>query len=116
MKKSSVVGKPSIHKPEVLMERFPYRYVIVGKIELNGQPDCRIQEYNLSTKRWRDTYLCDNKFHTEALDELLEDDEKFGFIIMDGNGSLYGNTSPNCNDLDAVFNRYAAGQQQRRVA
>lgn len=35
-------------------------------------------------------YLCDNKFHTEALDELLEDDEKFGFIIMDGNGSLYG--------------------------
>jgi len=61
-------------------------------------------------------YLCDNKFHTEALDELLEDDEKFGFIIMDGNGSLYGNTSPNCNDLDAVFNRYAAGQQQRRIA
>ena len=26
-------------------------------------------------------YLCDNKFHTEALNELLEDDEKFGFIV-----------------------------------
>lgn len=35
-------------------------------------------------------YLCDNKFHTEALNELLEDDDRFGFIIMDGNGSLYG--------------------------
>jgi len=35
-------------------------------------------------------YLCDNKFHTEALNELLEDDDKFGFIVMDGNGSLYG--------------------------
>jgi peptide chain release factor subunit 1 len=35
-------------------------------------------------------YLCDNKFHTEALNELVEDDDKFGFIIMDGNGSLYG--------------------------
>lgn len=35
-------------------------------------------------------YLCDNKFHTEALNELLEDDDKFGFIIMDGNGCLYG--------------------------
>ncbi len=35
-------------------------------------------------------YLCDNKFHTEALRELLESDEKFGFIIMDGNGSLFG--------------------------
>jgi peptide chain release factor subunit 1 len=35
-------------------------------------------------------YLCDNKFHTEPLNELLMDDEAFGFIIMDGNGSLYG--------------------------
>ncbi|KAG5192041.1 eukaryotic peptide chain release factor 1 [Tribonema minus] len=35
-------------------------------------------------------YLCDNKFHTEALDELLQDDDRFGFIVMDGNGCLYG--------------------------
>eukprot|EP00750_Incisomonas_marina_P001394 INCI11164.1.p1 GENE.INCI11164.1~~INCI11164.1.p1 ORF type:complete len:512 (+),score=112.23 INCI11164.1:163-1536(+) len=35
-------------------------------------------------------YLCDNKFHTEALDELLRDDDTFGFIIMDGNGCLFG--------------------------
>mmetsp|Transcript_20332 Transcript_20332/g.42666 ORF Transcript_20332/g.42666 Transcript_20332/m.42666 type:complete len:458 (-) Transcript_20332:89-1462(-) len=35
-------------------------------------------------------YLCDNKFHTEDLQELLMDDEAFGFIIMDGNGCLYG--------------------------
>lgn len=35
-------------------------------------------------------YLCDNKFHTEALHELLSDDKRFGFIIMDGNGALFG--------------------------
>lgn len=35
-------------------------------------------------------YLCDNKFHTEDLQELLMDDECFGFIVMDGNGCLYG--------------------------
>ena len=29
-------------------------------------------------------YLCDNKFHTEALTALLADDNKFGFIVMDG--------------------------------
>ena len=40
-------------------------------------------------------YLCDNKFHTEALKELLESDEKFGFIIMDGNGCLYGQLAGN---------------------
>lgn len=35
-------------------------------------------------------YLCDNKFHTEALASLLESDEKFGYIVMDGNGALFG--------------------------
>jgi len=40
-------------------------------------------------------YLCDNKFHTEALKELLESDEKFGFIVMDGNGSLFGTLAGN---------------------
>ena len=48
------------------MERFPYRYVITGTIELNGHPDCRIQEYNTATKRWRDTYLCDNQMQLMA--------------------------------------------------
>jgi peptide chain release factor subunit 1 len=38
-------------------------------------------------------YMCDNRFHTEALDELLEDSDTFGFIIMDGNGTLYGTLS-----------------------
>jgi peptide chain release factor subunit 1 len=40
-------------------------------------------------------YLCDNKFHTEALAELLESDDKFGFIVMDGNGCLFGTLSGN---------------------
>ena len=59
-------SKHSATTPEVLMERFPYRYVITGTIELNGQPDCRIQEYNTATKRWRDTYLCDNQMQLMA--------------------------------------------------
>jgi hypothetical protein len=28
-------------------------------------------------------------FYLKALNELLEDDDVFGFIIMDGNGCLY---------------------------
>ena len=40
-------------------------------------------------------YLCDNKFHTEALSELLESDARFGFVIMDGNGTLFGVVSGN---------------------
>ena len=44
-------------------------------------------------------YLCDNKFHTEALSELLESDAKFGFIVMDGNGSLFGTLAGNTRDI-----------------
>ena len=40
-------------------------------------------------------YLCDNKFHTEVLSELLEADDKFGFIVMDGQGCLFGLLSGN---------------------
>mmetsp|Transcript_25504 Transcript_25504/g.64394 ORF Transcript_25504/g.64394 Transcript_25504/m.64394 type:complete len:383 (-) Transcript_25504:10-1158(-) len=48
-------------------------------------------------------YLCDNKFHTEALNELLECDSKYGFIVMDGNGSLYGTLSGNTRDIIHKF-------------
>jgi len=44
-------------------------------------------------------YLCDNKFHTECLSELLESDDKYGFIVMDGLGSLFATLSGNHRDV-----------------
>ncbi|KAF8822724.1 putative eukaryotic peptide chain release factor [Cardiosporidium cionae] len=44
-------------------------------------------------------YLCDNKFHVEALKELLESDDKFAFIIVDGNGTLFGTLQGNTRDV-----------------
>eukprot|EP00531_Pseudo-nitzschia_arenysensis_P007653 CAMPEP_0116132070 /NCGR_PEP_ID=MMETSP0329-20121206/9352_1 /TAXON_ID=697910 /ORGANISM="Pseudo-nitzschia arenysensis, Strain B593" /LENGTH=463 /DNA_ID=CAMNT_0003626561 /DNA_START=108 /DNA_END=1499 /DNA_ORIENTATION=+ len=44
-------------------------------------------------------YLCDNKFHTEDLNELLIDDQAFGFIIMDGNGCLYGTVQGSSKEI-----------------
>ena len=44
-------------------------------------------------------YLCDNKFHTEDLNELLMDDEAFGFIVMDGNGCLYGTVQGSAKEI-----------------
>ena len=54
------------------MERFPYRYVEDGVIELNGKPDYRIQKFNEYTRRYNDMYLCDNSIQ---LDCALEDFE-----------------------------------------
>uniref|UniRef100_A0ACD5VVB7 Uncharacterized protein n=1 Tax=Avena sativa TaxID=4498 RepID=A0ACD5VVB7_AVESA len=44
-------------------------------------------------------YLCDNRFHTEALSELLESNDKFGFIVMDGNGTLFGTLIGNTREV-----------------
>jgi peptide chain release factor subunit 1 len=44
-------------------------------------------------------YLCDNRFHCEDLAELLESDDKYGFLIIDGNGSLYGTVAGNHREV-----------------
>ena len=37
----------------------------------------------------RSLYYCGERFDVEPLKELLEDDKKFGFIVVDGNGALF---------------------------
>lgn len=39
------------------------------------------------------------QFHTEALTALLADDNKFGFIVMDGNGALFGTLQGNTREV-----------------
>ncbi|KAI9500117.1 translation termination factor eRF1 [Coemansia spiralis] len=48
-------------------------------------------------------YLCDNKFHVEALEELLHSDSRFGFIVMDGSGSLFGAICGSSREVLHVF-------------
>ncbi|ETO35291.1 eukaryotic peptide chain release factor subunit 1 [Reticulomyxa filosa] len=52
-------------------------------------------------------YVCNNKFHVEPLNELLESDARFGFIIMDGNCCLYdtlsGSTSIVIDIIDTSY-------------
>ncbi len=54
----------------IILERFPYRYVEDGVIELNGKPDYRIQKFNEYTRRYNDMYYLDNAMQ---LDACLED-------------------------------------------
>ena len=48
-------------------------------------------------------YMCDNKFHTDSLQSLMVSEEKYGFIIMDGNGCLYGILSGNNKEILQQF-------------
>jgi peptide chain release factor subunit 1 len=44
-------------------------------------------------------YRCENKFHSNCLQYLLEDDEKFGFIIVDGGGALFATLQGNVRTI-----------------
>jgi peptide chain release factor subunit 1 len=44
-------------------------------------------------------YLCDNKFHVEDLKDLLENEDVFGFIVVDGAGALYGTLQGNNREI-----------------
>jgi peptide chain release factor subunit 1 len=48
-------------------------------------------------------YRCDDIFHTEALSKLLESDSRFGFIVMDGNGTLFGTLAGNTRQVIHKF-------------
>src|SRR6266404_2107417 len=52
---------------------------------------------------FRSLYFCDNRFHTEALSELLESDSGFGFIVMDANGSLFITLTGNTREVIHKF-------------
>ena len=56
----------------VIMERYPYRYVESGVIETNNKPDYRIQKFNEYSRRYNDIYLLDSSIQ---LDLALEDFE-----------------------------------------
>ena len=47
-------------KTLVIHERYPYRYVQKGYIQLNGKPDLRLQKADGYSKKYSDIYLFDN--------------------------------------------------------
>ena len=69
----------------VLLERYPYRYVSVGMLD-NGHPDYRIQKYHDWTKRYRDMYLCDNAMQ---IDIAMEDFEYTKWLDPDPEVGAY---------------------------
>lgn len=66
------LSSKKMQKLEVIFERFPYRYVKSGILEINGMPDYRIQKWNEWSKRYTDMYLCDNGMQFEIALEDVE--------------------------------------------
>lgn len=49
-------------------------------------------------------YLCDSRFHIEPLEELIAyNEDSYGFIIIDGHGTLYGTIAGNTSNVIGKF-------------
>ncbi len=56
----------------VIHERYPYRFVQKGLLEINGKPDCRIQKFDEYRHMYKDMYYCDNAMQFGIAIEDLE--------------------------------------------
>ena len=72
-------------KLEVILDRYPYRFVQFGKLE-SGYPDLRIQKMNFNTWRWNDMYLLDSQ---AQLDACIEDREYVKWLDPDPEVAAY---------------------------
>ena len=73
-------------KTEVILERFPYRFVQKGLLEINGEPDYRIQKFNEVTRLYRDMYYLDSSIQ---LDYCIEDPEYVKWLDPDPEVGAY---------------------------
>ncbi len=73
---------------EVILERYPYRFVQQGLLEINGEPDFRIQKFNEITRRYRDMYYLDSSIQ---LDYCIEDPEYVKWLDPDPEVAAYPN-------------------------
>ena len=81
------------HKMDVILERFPYRFVQKGLLEINGEPDYRIQKFNEVTRVYRDMYYLDSSIQ---LDCAIEDPEYVKWLDPDPEVAAYPNKSDTC--------------------
>ena len=72
-------------KLEVILDRYPYRFVQFGKLE-SGYPDLRIQKMNYNTWRWNDMYYLDSQ---TQLDCCIEDPEYVKWLDPDPEVAAY---------------------------
>tara|TARA_X000000368_G_scaffold174282_1_gene137419 strand:+ start:264 stop:530 length:267 start_codon:yes stop_codon:yes gene_type:complete len=86
-------------KAKVILDRFPYKFVECGKLEINGMPDFRILKFNEVTRSYQTMYYLDSQIQ---LDCALEDPEYVKWLDPDPEVGAYPNKSDTVSYQPAV--------------
>ena len=58
-------------------------------------------------------YQCDHVFHTDVLDSMCQTNDTFGFIVVDGNGCLFGSLCGNVKTIIKKIDVYLSSKTRR---
>lgn len=74
--------------------------IYVGSVMVDGNKEKKIA-YGIEPVKPINTslYMCDSKFHVEELLGLFEDEAKYGFVIIDGHGTLFATLQGNVQTI-----------------
>ncbi len=74
--------------------------IYAGTILMEGNKEKKVA-YGISPIKPINTslYMCDSRFHVEALLSLFEDEAKYGFVIIDGHGTLFATLQGNTQTI-----------------
>ena len=86
-------------KAKVILDRFPYKFVECGKLEINGMPDFRILKFNEVTRSYQTMYYLDSQIQ---MDCALEDPEYVKWVDPDPEVGAYPNRSDTVSYQPAV--------------
>ena len=86
-------------KAKVILDRFPYKFVECGKLEINGMPDFRILKFNEVTRSYQTIYYLDSQIQ---MDCALEDPEYVKWLDPDPEVGAYPNRSDTVSYQPAV--------------
>mgnify|MGYP001356122738 FL=1 len=86
-------------KAKVILDRFPYKFVECGKLEINGMPDFRILKFNEVTRSYQTMYYLDSQIQ---MDCALEDPEYVKWLDPDPEVGAYPNRSDTVSYQPAV--------------
>lgn len=77
--------------------------IFCGNITESGKEKKLLIDFEPPRPLSEQKYICDKRFHVDSLFSLLSTNEKYGFIIMDGQGCLYGTVAGNARRVLQKF-------------
>lgn len=87
--------------------------IFVGTVMMDGKEKKIAIDFEPFKPINTSLYLCDSKFHVEALKDLLESNEIYGFVIMDGHSTLFGSLSGSVKEILHKFSVDLPNKQRK---